>query len=577
MDTARIVFSTPIMTNAGRYADRPLAACAVPPVNLRGDLALVKTMVDDYHRAGMGTGFNLDGLDDPVGVLRYLNEIAVTGANSGAEDRPVGNMAILSLSDPRAGEFIGCKVGADARKEQWKFNISLHVTDAEMRAAITTAGRERELLMAAAEAAHACADPGLLFTDRMNEANPTPEVGEYVSTAPCAEVGLVVGETCQFGYVNLGRFHTGSGTIPIDWDALGDTVGTLVRALDDAIEASLAHYLSALSARVIATKRKIGVGVCGLADLLLTAGLAYDSPDGRQLTQEVLAFINYTSKLASVELAARRGPCPAIHTGRSRYADPAFLKRFVSLEVRSVNAGNWEVLAAEIAQTGLLRNSSTIAIPPTGRSAPVIGASTGIEPLFRLTDPHQLGHLHPAAHAVLEQAGRSDLLGHVMTHGRLPEDASLPAPIASVLATATQIAPSGHLAMAAAVQACVDEAVSKTVNLPATARAIDVYDTYLSAWRLACKGITVYVDGSRQAQPKAQKSAPGTSTRVPSRPAPTADTPVRPAHPPRVPTVIAKPGLVAGTSTATQRRPSRCLRRSGTSQPACWPSPDWEH
>lgn len=186
MDTARIVFSTPIMTNAGRYADRPLAACAVPPVNLRGDLTLVKTMVDEYHRAGMGTGFTLDGLDDPVGVLRYLNEIAVTGANSGTGDRPVGNMAILSLSDPRAGEFIGCKVGADGRKEQWKFNISLHVTDAEMRAAVTTAGRERELLMAATEAAHACADPGLLFTDRMNEANPTPEVGEYVSTAPCA-------------------------------------------------------------------------------------------------------------------------------------------------------------------------------------------------------------------------------------------------------------------------------------------------------------------------------------------------------------------------------------------------------
>lgn len=139
--------------------------------------------------------------------------------------------------------------------------------------------------------------------------------------------------------------------------------------------------------------------------------------------------------------------------------------------MRSVNAGNWEALAAEIAQIGLLRNSSTIAIPPTGRSAPVIGASTGIEPLFRLTDPYQPGHLHPGAHSVLKQASHSDLLGHVMTHGRLPEDVGLPGPLASVLATATQIAPSGHLAMAAAVQACVDEAVSKTVNLPATARA----------------------------------------------------------------------------------------------------------
>lgn len=129
--------------------------------------------------------------------------------------------------------------------------------------------------------------------------------------------------------------------------------------------------------------------------------------------------------------------------------------------------------------------------------------STGIEPLFRLTDPYLSAHVHPAARSVLEQAGRSDLLGHVMIHGRLPRDSGLPASLVVVLATATQIAPSGHLAMAAAVQTCVDEAVSKTVNLPATARAIDVYHIYLSAWELACKGITVYVEGSRQAQPKA--------------------------------------------------------------------------
>ncbi|MGH8931816.1 MAG: hypothetical protein ACRDZO_14625 [Egibacteraceae bacterium] len=502
MDTARIVFSTPIMTNAGRYADRPLAACAVPPVDLRGDLAYVKTVVDDYHRAGMGTGFNLDELDDPIPVLHYLNDIAVAGARSGREDRPVGNMAILSLAHPRAAELIGCKVGTDARGEEWKFNISLSCTDAEMRAALTTPGSERDLLLAAAEAAHACADPGLLFADRMNEANPTPEVGEYVSTAPCAEVGLVAGETCQFGYINLGRFHTG-GAIPVDLDALADTVWTLLRALDDAIEAILGLYPNAISAQVMGLKRKIGIGVCGLADLLLAAGLPYDSAEGRRIAQEVLTFINYTSKIASAELAVHRGPCPAVHTGRSRYADPTFLKRFSTVQVRSVSAEEWTALAKEIAETRLLRNCSTIAVPPTGRSAPVVGASTGIEPLFRLTDPHLSTHLHPSARSILEVAGRDDLLGHVIAHGRLPDDAGVPAERVAVLATAKQIPPSGHLAMAAAVQACVDEAVSKTVNLPATASVSEVYNTYLAAWEAGCKGITVYVDGSRVAQPKA--------------------------------------------------------------------------
>ncbi|MGQ0775572.1 MAG: hypothetical protein ACT4NY_14325 [Pseudonocardiales bacterium] len=506
LDTERIVFSTPIMTNAGRHTDRPLAACAVPPVDLRGDLAEVKTIVDGYHQAGMGTGFTLDGLDDPVGVLRYLNDIAVTGANSGAEDRPVGNMAILPLDHPRAEEFIGCKVGADTRGEQWKFNISLHVTDAQMRAALARAGRERDLLVAAAEAAHACADPGLLFADRMNDGNPTPQVGAYVSTAPCAEVGLVAGETCQFGYLNLGRFHTGSGTIPVDLDALADTTRTLVRALDDAIEASLAHYPNPLSARVMGIKRKIGVGVCGLADLLLTAGLPYDSAEGRRLTQEVLALVNYTSKLASAELARDRGACPAVGGGRSRYAQPAFLRRFAELGTTTVTRGDWNALAAEIAQTGLLRNSSTIAVPPTGRSAPVVGASTGIEPLFRLSGD-QPGHRRAGVVAELQQAGRTDVLGFVDTHGRLPADPTLPAYLRAVLATATQISPAGHLAMAAAVQACVDEAVSKTVNLPGTARAIDVYDTYATAFELGCKGITVYVDGSRSVQPQALATA----------------------------------------------------------------------
>lgn len=503
LDTRRIVFSTPIMTNAGRYPDRPLAACAVPPVDLRGDLTRVKNTIDSYHQAGMGTGFSLAELADPVATLRYLNRIAVDGAASGKEDRPVGNMAVLPLTHARAAEFISCKLAADDNREEWKFNISLTVTDADMRAATTGAGREHDLLQEAARAAHACADPGLLFSDRMNEGNPTPHVGEYISTAPCAEVGLVAGETCQFGYVNLAQFHTGSSTAtPVDFDALRATVRVLVRALDDAIEASLSYYPTAVSTRVMGAKRKIGVGICGLADLILAAGLPYDSPQARRLAQEVVLFISYQSKLASTELARTRGACPAVLDGTSRYADPAFLKRFAAVEASSVSAQDWAHLADAIATTGVLRNSSTIAIPPTGRSAPVAEASTGIEPLFQLTGG--LHHrIHPAAEAALKAAGRADALGFVRTHGRLPADASLPAQLRDTLATATQIAPSGHLAMAAAVQECVDEAVSKTVNLPATAKAQDVLDTYIAAWELGCKGITVYVDGSRQIQPKA--------------------------------------------------------------------------
>lgn len=345
----------------------------------------------------------------------------------------------------------------------------------------------------------------------MNEGNPTPEVGSYVSTAPCAEVGLIAGETCQFGYLNLGRFHTGDAVVPVDLDALAAATRTLVRALDNAIEASLAHYPSPLSAQVMSAKRKIGVGVCGLADLLLAAGLPYGSVEGRRLAQEVLALVNYTSKLASVERARTRGGCPAVFGGRSRYADPAFLRRFAELEVDSVTRGDWAALAGEIASTGLLRNSSTIAVPPTGRSAPVVGASTGIEPLFRLSHD-QIGHQRADVVAALKRADRTAVLGFVSAHGRLPADPTLPDDLRAVLATATQISPRGHLAMAAAVQACVDEAVSKTVNLPASARPIEVYDTYAAAFELGCKGITVYVDGSRDVQPQALATATATAS-----------------------------------------------------------------
>ncbi|RMI39318.1 hypothetical protein EBO15_30025 [Actinomadura harenae] len=500
LDQRKIVFSTPIMTNAGRHPDRPLAACAVPPVDLRGDLAHVKHIVDSYHQAGMGTGFNLDDLDDPVTVLRYLNGVAVAGADSGAEDRPVGNMALLALAHPRAGEFIDCKVGADGRGERWKFNISLTVTDEQMRAAAAGTGRAAELLHAAAEAAHACADPGLVFADRMAAGNPTPNIGPLVSTAPCAEVGLAAGETCQFGYLNLAAFHRPNrSAVPVDLDALAATTRTLVRALDNAIEASLSRYPHAASARIMRAKRKIGVGICGLADLLLAAGIPYGSAQARRLAQEVIGYVNYISKHASAELARERGACLALLGQQSRYADPGFLGRFARLDLTSAPPDVWTRLARSVADTGLLRNTSTVALPPTGRSSPIIEASTGIEPLFRLTTP--LGRAHPA---VLDSlAAHPEAQDHVAHTGHLPDRYPLPSDLRALLATATQIPAAQHLAMAAAVQACVDEAVSKTVNLPATATPAEVHDIFVNAWEAGCKGATVYRDTSRTLQPKA--------------------------------------------------------------------------
>src|SRR3989344_7549660 len=216
LDKKYCVMSTPIMTNAGRYTEKPLAACVVPPVDLRkNNRAFIRKIINTLHADAIGTGFNLNVVDDPVSMLRYLNSVAVACAISNSEDRPVGNIAVLSVYHPKILDFIRVKVGSDERGEVWKFNISVDADELFMDALRTGKsyqlwnGRQisaEKIFNEITYAAYQCGDPGLVFIKRMNRENPTPGVGEYVSTAPCGETGLAVGESCQFGYINLGMF-----------------------------------------------------------------------------------------------------------------------------------------------------------------------------------------------------------------------------------------------------------------------------------------------------------------------------------------------------------------------------------
>ena len=278
LDSGYIVMNTTIMTNAGRYTNRPLSACTVPPVNLKKELSLAKTVIDRCHQDGMGTGFDLSDTDSPAEALKFLNLIAIEGEKSGQEDRPVGNMATCSVSHPKIREFVVAKVNADTRQEEWKFNLSVAVTEFFMEAV-----RDRRqwyfrdgssisadyLMREIATAAHDCADPGLVDMERMQKDNPTPSVGQYVSTTPCAEVGLAPGETCQFGYLNLGKFLSWKdGKSSIDYNELESATRLLTRILDNALEVSIGRYSTPESKRIMSAKRKIGIGICGLADML---------------------------------------------------------------------------------------------------------------------------------------------------------------------------------------------------------------------------------------------------------------------------------------------------------------------
>lgn len=482
LDEKYCVMSTPVLTNAGRYFEKPLSACTVPSLDLVHDnIDHIKRVITKMHQDGMGTGFSLDDLIDPVATLRKLNHIAIESSSSGKEDRPVGNMAILSVYHPKILEFISVKILADEKKEDWKFNISVDC-DARFFEQLEIDGvillrdgkqlKAKEIFVAISKAANGCADPGLTFLERMEEDNPTPGVGHYVSTAPCAEVGLAKGESCQFGYINLAKFITESGEIDIK--KLKQVTYILTRMLDNALEVSINNYSENANKKVMLLKRKIGIGICGLADLFVKKNILYDSEEARKLALDIVTLINFESKKASHGLAKTRGSFGAMNlpSGNRHLETPSFLeKKYGNLSTKYVSPEDWQKLAAKIKNTRLLRNASTIALPPTGRSALTIDASTGIEPIFSLKDYLIINPLLQEKHY-------------------------------KYLQTAKNITPKAHLLMATSIQKGVDESISKTINLPAETTPMEIEEIYRDAWILGLKGICIYREGSKNSQPK---------------------------------------------------------------------------
>lgn len=514
LDDKKCVMSTPVMTNAGRYENKPLSACTVPPIDLRGDISQIEDIINHFHFDGMGTGFSLNETDEPVRVLRFLNNVAVQGANGGNEDRPVGNMAILSAHHPQILNFVIAKTDADQKGEEWKFNISVDASAEFMDSVMQkipyvlwdgTRLNSAEIMENIARSAHACGDPGLIFMDRMNRDNPTPGLAPYTSTAPCAEVGLAPGESCQFGYINVGKFVSGDNSKSINYRELELVTRLMTRVLDNALEISIDRYFHPTSQHIMRAKRKIGVGICGLADMFIEMGIPYDSDEARQTALDIVAFINYVSKLESHELAKTRGSFGAMTLAvGNRYNDePGFLEqKYGNLGTSQVTPDMWQSLGKFIRETGLLRNASTIALPPTGRSGLVIDASTGIEPAFTLVDNN--GEINPLLYFSLKERGllNQEVLDQINRSGRIGHIQSIPLALRNMYATALEIAPAGHLEMGAVIQHAVDESISKTINIPESSTPMDIVDIYMNAYKKGLKGITVFRANSKTYQPR---------------------------------------------------------------------------
>jgi len=487
--------NSPTLMNAGRSHGQ-LAACFVLPVedDLAGIFDALKWAAL-IHQSGGGTGFAFSRLrprgdvvktthgvaSGPVSFMRVYDAATEIIKQGGV--RRGANMAVLAASHPDVEEFVDAKKGPGLEN----FNLSVAAPDALFEAAARGAGwplrhprtgaivrtvDARALLGRIAEGAWASGEPGLVFIDRVESANPTPDVGRFEAVNPCGEQPLLPYEACTLGSVNLSLFERGGG---VDFDALGACVRDGVRFLDDVLDVN-AWPLPQI-AEISRRNRKIGLGVMGFADLLVRLGVPYDAPEALAVADEVMGFVNREAHSASEALAAERGAFPGFG-------------------------------ASALARAGLppRRNATVTTIAPTGTLALIAGCSSGIEPLFavayvrRALDHSELKEEHPLLAQALRAAGAEAALPTVRTMGRARGLPDVPEAVGRVFATAYDVAPDAHVRMQAAFQRHTDNGVSKTINLPRHATVDDVAGAYRLAFELGCKGITVYRDGSREKQ-----------------------------------------------------------------------------
>ncbi len=501
----KLIPGSPMLTNAGRRVGKSVSACSIPPVHLskmsREEIAKI---VGDYHTRGMGTGFSLDELDDPVSMVKYLNELAIREVQSGKIERSCGNMGVLSIDHPKILEFIRLKT-ANPDIREWKFNISVNVTseflEAERQGTAFyckdgTQVDPRALMRQIAESAHGTGDPGLIFMDRINSLNRVPQAGQYKTVVPCGEVSLFEGEVCQFAYINLTRFVVDQ---QIDKESLKDAVHTLVLLLDNAVEANIDNMPNEESSKIIASLRRIGIGVCGFAEVLHALGLAYDSPEGIELARNIMSVINYESKKASILLAGERGPFELFKSEQTK--KELFIKPFKAQPTSFVSTDEWEELEF-LFENMAIRNVATTILPPSGRSSLLAGVTASIEPPFRLNADAAFEEAFERSCSLYGYQGdRKEIYSHIRKTGSVQET-DLPSGIKDIYKSALEISPEHHIAMTAAFQQQVDEGISKTVNLPHSATVDDVVDIFRACYDAGLKGMTVYRDGSRTLQPK---------------------------------------------------------------------------
>lgn len=522
--------NSPTLMNAGRELGQ-LSACFVLPVedSLEGIFETVKNTAL-IHKSGGGTGFSFSRLrpkndvvrstmgvsSGPVSFMEVFN--AATEAVKQGGTRRGANMGILRVDHPDIIDFIHCK--SDNTKLN-NFNISVAITDKFMEALKNgedydlyhpktkkSVGRlnAKQVFDLIVDGAWRNGEPGIVFIDKMNADNPTPQVGDIESTNPCGEVPLLAYEACNLGSINLGLMlkETSNG-LEVDWSKLAEITKLSIHFLDNVITVN--NYPLPLIAEMVQNNRKIGLGVMGWADMLMKLGLSYNSKEGTDLAYQIMEFIDYHSKVEAVELAKSRG---AFNNFKgSVYESGSFLtNKYTGKSAGVISDEEWKNLDAQIKEFGI-RNSTTTCIAPTGTISMIASASGGVEPLFGLVfsrnvmDGTEMLEINPVFEKYAKENGfySESLMQEIAKDGSIAHVNGVSENVKHVFATAHDVTPVWHVRMQAAFQLHTDNAVSKTVNFEEHATREDIEKAYILAFENDLKGITVYRNNSRTFQP----------------------------------------------------------------------------
>lgn len=518
MATGKMQPNTPTLINAGRDNNLSYSACFILPIEddlTKGPNSIYKTLtnVATIHQAGGGTGFSFSNLRSAGSTVNSTSGVASgpisfmslydasTNVVKQGGTRRGANMGVLRVDHPDIKEFIHCK--SDVSKIT-NFNISVAVTSKFMAAvrndqdfdlidpkskSITKTIKAKELFLEITQQAYATGEPGLFFIDEANYYNPVPHLGSYEATNPCGEIPMLPHDTCNLISINVYSYaiEVEEHWI-VDWPTLETDIYTAVRFIDNVIDQN--NYpipqIKELSNKI----RRVGLGIMGWADLLIKLKIPYNSTSAIEFADRFMARFQEIAENASQALAEEKGTFP---------------------EWEQSAWGPEETCARSLKQKRIrpykkMRNCDVTMIAPTGTISIFASCSGGIEPLFAIAfSRNQAGSVmldvNPAFLKAAKEGGwySKNLIKKIIESGSIAQP-EVPQDIQDIFITAHDVTPTQHIQMQAVFQRHVHQAISKTCNFSKRATEEDVRKAYLLAHELKCKGITVYVDGSRPNQ-----------------------------------------------------------------------------